>query len=472
MPHHDDGRPHAGGQHAGGAHTGRPAEAPDVTLTTAIRRVMVRLMPFLFFMYVIAFLDRVNIGFVKDELQTNAGISEAAYAFGAGLFFIGYALFEVPSNLIMQRVGARWWMCRIMVTWGLISAAMALVTNETSFYVLRFLLGVAEAGFFPGVILFITYWVPNAYRARCNAMFYFGIPLASMLGGPLSGLLLEMDGVAGFQGSQWMFAVEGLLACVVGVWAFFYLDNKPAQAKWLSPEQRTALQSAVDREAAAKREHSPHRLLSALVDRRVLYFCLVYFLIQCSVYGMTFYLPTQVAAAVGTDVGLAVGLVTAIPWTVALLVIFAVSVGADRLPQLRKRFVAAACVFTGSLGIAGSAVAESPVLAIAGLAVAAAGYISVQPVFWTFPAAYLTGTAAAAGIGLINSLGNLGGFVAPLAKTWIETRLASDTAGLFLLAVCGAGAAVLFLLISRMERPPAAVEAHVPAPARVADEVR
>ncbi|GAA0520067.1 MFS transporter [Saccharopolyspora subtropica] len=432
-------------------HTGE--RAPDEALTTAIRRVMVRLMPFLFFMYVIAFLDRVNVGFAKEEFQAHAGISEAAYALGAGLFFIGYALFEVPSNLIMQRVGARWWMCRIMVTWGLISAALALVNSEVLFYVLRFLLGVAEAGFFPGVILFITYWVPHAYRARCNALFYFGIPLASVLGGPLSGMLLELDGVGGILGWQWMFAVEGLIACVVGVWAFFYLDNKPADAKWLSPEQRTALQSAVDQEAAAKQAHSPHRLWSALVDPRVLYFCLIYFLIQCSVYGMTFYLPTQVAEAVGSKVGLLVGLVTAIPWTVALLVNIAVSTGADRLAQPDKRFVAAACVAGGSVGIAASAYFSSPVLAIAGLAVAAAGYISVQPVFWTFPAAYLTGTAAAAGTGLINSLGNLGGFVAPVAKNWIETTFRSNTAGLYLLACCGLGAAVLFLLLARFRAP-------------------
>ncbi|MGW5643174.1 MFS transporter [Saccharopolyspora sp. NPDC003752] len=438
-------------------HTGE--RAPDEALTTAIRRVMVRLLPFLFFMYVIAFLDRVNIGFAKQEFQAHAGISEASYALGAGLFFIGYALFEVPSNLIMTRVGARWWMCRIMVTWGLISAAMALVNSEFLFYLLRFLLGVAEAGFFPGVILYITYWVPHAYRARCNALFYFGIPLASVLGGPLSGLLLELDGVAGILGWQWMFAVEGLIACVVGVWAYFYLDNKPADAKWLSPDQRTALQTAVDREAEAKKAHGPHRMWSTLVDRRVLFFCLIYFLIQCSVYGMTFYLPTQVAAAVGSKVGLLVGLVTAIPWTVALLVNIAVSTGADRLAQPKKRFVAAACVATGSVGIAASAYFSSPVLAIAGLSVAAAGYISVQPVFWTFPAAYLTGTAAAAGIGLINSLGNLGGFVAPIAKTWIETSLHSQTAGLYLLAFCGFAAAALFLTLSRFKAPAEEIQA-------------
>ncbi|MGP4018123.1 MFS transporter [Saccharopolyspora sp. 5N708] len=427
--------------------------APDEALTTAIRRVMVRLMPFLLFMYVVAFLDRVNIGFAKEEFQAHAGISEAAYALGAGLFFIGYALFEVPSNLIMTRVGARWWMCRIMVTWGIISAAMALVSNEFWFYLLRFLLGVAEAGFFPGIILFITYWVPHAYRARCNALFYFGIPLASVLGGPLSGLLLELDGAGGILGWQWMFAVEGLFACVVGVWAFFYLDNKPADAKWLSTQQRAALQTALDREAEAKQAHGPHRLWSAMLDRRVLFFCLIYFLIQCSVYGMTFYLPTQVSEAVGSKAGLLVGLVTAIPWTVALLVNFAVSSGADRLAQAKKRFVAAACVAGGSIGIAASAYFSSPVMAIAGLAVAAAGYIAVQPVFWTFPAAYLTGTAAAAGIGLINSLGNLGGFVAPVAKTWIEETLDSNTAGLYLLALCGLAAAALFLLLSKFRAP-------------------
>ncbi|MDA3624409.1 MFS transporter [Saccharopolyspora sp. WRP15-2] len=432
-------------------HTGE--RASDEALTTAIRHVMVRLLPFLLFMYVIAFLDRVNIGFAKEEFQAHTGISEASYALGAGLFFIGYALFEVPSNLIMMRVGARWWMCRIMVTWGLISAAMALVNDEFLFYLLRFLLGVAEAGFFPGVILFITHWVPHAYRARCNALFYFGIPLASVLGGPLSGLLLELDGVAGVLGWQWMFAVEGLIACAVGVWAFFYLDNKPADAKWLTPDQRDALQNAVDREAEAKQAHGPHRLRSALLDPRVLYFCLIYFLIQCSVYGMTFYLPTQVADAVGSKVGLLVGLVTAIPWTIALLVNIAVSTSADRLAQPKKRFVAAACVAGGSVGIAASAYFASPVLAIAGLSIAAAGYISVQPVFWTFPAAYLTGTAAAAGIGLINSLGNLGGFVAPVAKNWVQTTLNSPSAGLYLLSGCGFAAAALFLTLSRTKTP-------------------
>ena len=196
--------------------------------------------------------DRVLL---EGESGHLLGLAALVYMLPLVLFFVGYALFEVPSNVIMQRVGARWWMCRIMVTWGVISAAMALVTDETLFYVLRFLLGLAEAGFFPGVILFITYWVPHAYRARCNAMFYFGIPLASVLGGPLSGALLELDGTAGIAGWQWMFAVEGLLACVVGVWAFFHLDDGPADASWLSPAEREALRVVLEREAHQQRRH-------------------------------------------------------------------------------------------------------------------------------------------------------------------------------------------------------------------------
>jgi MFS family permease len=415
-------------------------------------------MPFLLLMYVIAFLDRVNIGFAKQAFQAHAGISAGAYALGAGLFFIGYAIFEVPSNVVLRRVGARWWLCRIMITWGVVSAAMALVNDETTYYVLRFLLGAAEAGFFPGVILYITYWVPHAHRSRCNGLFYFGIPLSSALGGPLSGALLELDGVGGLAGMQWMFLVEGLLACAFGVWGFFLLDNGPAEARWLTAEQRTALLSTLEKEEAAKSTRGPTRLWPALVDPRVLLFSLIYFLIQCGMYGMTFSLPTQVASLVGGHVGFAVGAVTAIPWVVALVANYALSRSADRLSQANKRYLAGGCVLAGSLGIVASGAFGNPVLAIAGLSVAAAGYVTVQPVFWTFPAAYLTGPAAAGGIALINSLGNLGGFVAPSAKNFVEQSLSSSSAGLFGLAACGVVAAALFLVLSRAREPEPAKE--------------
>lgn len=427
--------------------------ASDEATRSAVRRVVVRLMPFLLLMYVIAFLDRVNIGFAKHDFQVDAGISATAYALGAGLFFVGYALFEIPSNMIMRRVGARWWLCRIMVTWGAVSAAMALVNGETVYYALRFLLGVAEAGFFPGVILYITYWVPHAHRARCNALFYFGIPLSSALGGPLSGALLELDGAGGLQGWQWMFLVEGLVACAFGVWGFFLLDNGPAEARWLTAEQRTALLSTLEREEAEKGARGQQRLWPALLDRRVLLFSLIYFLIQCGMYGMTFSLPTHVAALVGGRIGFTVGLVTAVPWVVALVANYALSGVADQLSQPRKRFLASACVAAGSLGLAASGLFGNPALAVAGLSVAAAGYVTVQPVFWTFPAAYLTGPAAAGGIALINSLGNLGGFAAPSARTAVEQGLSSSSAGLYGLAACGLAAAALFLLLSRAQAP-------------------
>ena len=434
------------------------SDESDEVVRTAVRRVVIRLMPFLLLMYVIAFLDRVNIGFAKQEFQAHAGISASAYALGAGLFFVSYAIFEVPSNVLLRRVGARWWLCRIMITWGAVSAAMALVNGETTYYVLRFLLGAAEAGFFPGVILYITYWVPQAHRARCNGLFYFGIPLSSALGGPLSGALLELDGLGGLQGMQWMFFVEGAVACLFGVVGFLVLDNGPAEARWLTTEQRTALLSTLASEEAAKSERGPTRLLPALVDRRVLLFSLIYFLVQCGMYGMTFSLPTQVAALVGGNVGFAVGVVTAVPWVVALVANYALSRTADRLDQARKRYLAGGCVLVGSLGIAASGLFADPVLAIAGLSVAAAGYVTVQPVFWTFPAAYLTGPAAAGGIALINSLGNLGGFVAPSAKNLVEQGLSSSSAGLYALAACGVAAAALFLVLSRSQAPEPAKE--------------
>jgi MFS family permease len=288
------------------------------TLPVALlRKVSWRLLPFLLLMYIMAFLDRANVGFAKQAFQADTGISNAAFAFGAGVFFAGYALLEVPSNLIMHRVGARLWMCRIMVTWGLVSAAMVFAHDETTFYVLRFLLGVAEAGFFPGVILYLTYWFPSAARGKAMGFFYFGAPLAFIFGSPLSGLLLEMDGIMGTHGWQWLFAVEGLMASAVGIWAYFYLDNRPADATWLSAQERAQLQAVLDEEDSQKQSHGS--LLKVLLQPAVLYLCAIYLLIQASVYGVVFYLPSQVAGLMGTKVGLMVGLVSAVPWLCALL---------------------------------------------------------------------------------------------------------------------------------------------------------
>lgn len=431
-----------------------PAYAPEsrIELTErATKKVFARLVPFLLLMYVIAFLDRSNVSFAQKEFEVDFGISAAAYALGAGLFFAGYAIFEIPSNIIMHKVGAKWWMARIMVTWGLVSAAFMLVNGTTSFYVLRVLLGITEAGFFPGVILYLTYWVPARHLSRARGYFYMGIAIAGILGNPLSGGLLELHGVAGLRGTQWMFLVEGLLAVAVGVWSYFYLTDKPLDARWLPADERQALADTIASEDSAKSEgHGPRTLGRALADWRVWYFALIYFGIQIAVYGVTFFLPTQVVAITGQKLGFQASLVTAIPWVFGLL-------GAAVFPGLadrtrRHRPIACGLLLLTAFGIwLSGAMSHTPVVAIAGLSIAAVGFVAAQPIFWALPTEYMTGYAAAAGIGLINSLGNLGGFLAPNMRGWFGQHFGGNS-GLYSLAVGAVVAAVLLALTGLFKR--------------------
>jgi MFS family permease len=354
--------------------------------------------------------------------------------------------------LLLHRVGAKLWMCRIMVTWGLVSAAMAFAHTAIMFYVLRFALGVAEAGFFPGIVYYLTRWFPQTARARALGVFYFGAPLAFIFGSPLSGALLDLHGAFGFAGWQWLFLVEGVLASIVGIWAFWYLDNDPSKARWLNAGQRELLLSRLTQDAHTASAHGPRGVLAALVDPRVLILSAVYFLIQMSVYGVIFYLPQQVAALLGANVGAKVGFVTAIPWLCAVLVTWVVPRYADRHGQHRR--LAVLMLVVAGAGIAISGLAGQPAISLIALCFAASGLIAAQPLFWTFPTHYLTGAAAAGAIALINSLGSLGGFVAPMVRTAAERSYASTSAGLVLLGLVAVLAAIAIIVFVRPAQAP------------------
>jgi MFS family permease len=415
-------------------------------LASAVRKARLRLAPFLALMFALAMLDRSNVGFVKQALQLDANIGNAAFALGAGIFFIGYAVFEITSNLMLQRFGAKVWLSRIMISWGLASAAMMLVRDDTSFYILRFILGVTEAGFSPGVILFSTYWFPARDRGKALGVYYFGLPVALVLGGPLSGFLLDATGgMLGLANWQWMFIIEGLAACVVGVIAFFYLTSRPRDAAWLSVAERTALETAIAAEDSNKLAHGPATALAALKDAKVLRFVLIYFAIQVSVYGVIFYLPTRISELTGSAIGLKVGLLTAIPWFCALVALRFVTRFADASGKHRQ--LAASMLGLAAAGILCSTFGNQLAPVLIAFCVATVGFVVAQPLFWSLPTAYLAGPAAASGIALIGSIGNLGGFIAPTLKTAVETAFHSQRAGMFALAAAGFIGILLLLSI-------------------------
>ena len=396
----------------------------------AVMRAGKRLVPFLMLMYIVSFLDRANIGFAKQALQTSVGISESTYALAAGLFFISYSLCGFPSNLVLHRFGAKKWISLLMVVWGMVSMATMLVKGSTSFYVLRLLLGATEAGFFPGVILYLTYWFPNRVRGQILGLFYLGVPLAMILGSPLSGFLLEMHPIPGLQNWQWMFLVEGFMAVAVGFAAYWRLENKPRDASWFRGDEKDALVQALAGEENERRSSGPAELLPMLRDLRVLGFVLIYTFIQMSVYGAVFYLPAEVSALMHKPAGLEVGLVAAIPWVCALVAVFWLPRIADKHKNHRQ-LAAWILLVSGCASFAFPT--AGPRVGLLCLSLAVAGFIAVQPLFWTFPTSYLADRAAAGGIALI-TMGNLGGFIAPNMKVWADVHFGSPHAGLYLLA--------------------------------------
>jgi D-galactonate transporter len=412
---------------------------------------------------VVAYLDRVNVGFAKLQMLSDLKFSETAYGFGAGIFFLGYFLFEVPSNVFLHRVGARVWIARIMITWGLISGAMMFVSTPMQFYVLRFLLGVAEAGFFPGIILYLTYWYPAHRRCKMVALFMTANPVSGVIGGPLSGwILATFAGVGGLAGWQWLFVLEAIPSILVGILVLFYIDDSIGAAKWLTAEEKALLQKNIALESGVKEDHS---VLGVFKSGKVWFMCLIHFCLVMGAYGIGFWLPTIIKAT-GVKNALDVGLLTMIPYSAAIIAMVLVSRSADRNDERRWHLAAAAVI--GAIGLTFSAIySDNTVLAMLGLTVATAGIIASLPVFWSLPTAFLGGTAAAAGIALINSVGNLAGFVSPYLIGWIKDVTRSTDIGVYVLAVSLIAAAVLTLLvpkrlISRQQSvaPSAPVQAH------------
>ena len=382
---------------------------PAPHLDEAARAVRRRLVPFLFLLYIFAYLDRINIGFAALQMNAALGLSSAVYGLGAGIFFLSYTAFEIPSNLILARVGARRWIARIMVTWGLVSAATMLVTGPVSFYALRFLLGAAEAGFFPGIIYYLTRWVPARERARTIATFMTATVTAGIVGGPISGALLGMDGVGGLAGWQWMFVLEGVPAALLGLAVWRWLPDTPADASWLSPSQQQALADAV---AAEQHTHpaAAHGLGAVLTHRWLWVLALVYFVVPVALYAFGFFLP-QILQAQFPGTPLQIGILSAMPYLAGALGMVWAARHSDATGERRWHVAIAALVSAG--GFAATAWVDGLWLSLACLSVAMLGLASMFGPFWTLATSFVSGTGAAAGIALINSVGNIGGFVGP-----------------------------------------------------------
>jgi len=412
-----------------------------------IGKVTRRLIPFLVLCYFVAYLDRVNVGFAKLHMNQALGFSEAAFGLGAGLFFIAYFLFEVPSNIFLERVGARVWIARIMITWGIVSAAFAFIpsissttgaSNETVFYTLRLLLGACEAGFFPGIIFYLTLWFPAVYRARVISFFMLAIPISSIVGSPISGMLLNLS-AWGLDGWQWLFVLEGLPSILVGLAVLFYLTDFPHQAGWLQPDEVAWLENVQATEKSNKEKVEHLSLFQALTDIRILLCALVYFCLNAASYGVAFFLPTIIKAFGVSDTQ--TGLLAALPFVFGAIGMVLLGRHSDRTME-RKGHVAVALLMA-AFGIGLCGLVSNPVIVMALLCFAQIGVSAVPPMFWPLPASFLSGASAAAGIAAINSLGNLSGFAGPYAMGYLKDLTGNFTAGLLLLAGCSMVGAIV-----------------------------
>ncbi|MCB8881142.1 MFS transporter [Acidisoma cellulosilytica] len=418
------------------------AAQQETMLNTAVAKCWKRLMPFMFIFYFVAFIDRVNVGFAKDAMSIDLKMPTAAYALGAGIFFAGYAIAGVPANILLNRIGAKVWLSAMAIIWGLLSASTGFVTSPTQFVVLRFVLGVAEAGFYPGILLLASIFFPDETRASVIAIFVLGVPLSLTLGSPISGALLQLHGFMGQPGWFWMFLLEGVPAVILGLFGLYYLDDNPSLARFLTAEEKAAL---VKQLASEAQKTQARDIGAALVSLRVWHLAAIYGTIQIAVYGLIFFLPSQVAKLMGATLGFKVSLVAAIPWAVSAVGVYLIPRLADRYPTMRVQ-ISVICMILSAIGIFISAFA-SPVLAIAALSVSAVGFLAVQPVFWTFPTRFLSGSALAAGIGFCTTIGAVCSFLAPIIRVQADQAFHSPHAGLMVMSLFSILSAVLIFLL-------------------------
>ena len=419
------------------AATGHPvaaeAQHPDTAQTErTYRKVFWRIVPFLMLCYVVAYLDRVNVGFAKLQMSQDLAFSETVFGLGAGVFFIGYFLFEVPSNILMHKLGARIWIARIMITWGVLSAVFVFVRTPMQFYLMRFLLGLAEAGFYPGVILYLTYWFPSHRRAKIIAVFMSAIPVSGMFGNPLSGWIMEtFHSSSGFAGWQWMFLIEAIPAIAIGIATILYLDNGIAGAKWLDDSEKRLL---TDEIAAAqpREERRQHSLGAVFRDPRTWWMSLIYFTFVTGQYGLTFWMPTLVKST-GVSGAFNIGLLSAIPFLSAIVVMNVMGHSADKRRERRWHLIGPALFGAVGFSVAAS-FADNTVVSVAFLSLAAAGVLTCAPLFWSLPTAFMSGASAAAGIAIINSIGNLAGFASPYMIGYLKDLTHSTQTGMYVLA--------------------------------------
>ena len=436
----------------------QPASAVGELGQRTIAKVTRRVMPLIVLLYFIAYLDRNNVGFAKLTMSEDIGLSAAAYGFGAGIFFLGYALLEVPSNGGMYRFGARRWIARILISWGIFATAMALVQGERSFYLIRFLLGAAEAGFFPAILFYLTLWFPARQRVSVLGIFILAQPVSNALGAPLSGLLLRMDGIAGLQGWQWLYIIEGIPAILLGFLAPRLLTDRPSDATWLADDERRWLTETMDAELAHDSRHGGHNFMAGLKDPRTLAYSALYFGLVCGIYGLALWLPT-IVKALGDLSTTQTGFIVAIPYMIAAVFVWFWSRRSDRTGNRVFHACTSMVMAAVGLALAGYLVEVNGVLAMAALTLAAMGIYSAIAPFLALPSTALVGAAAAAGLALVNSLGNLGGFLAPYIVGILNDATGNNRSGLLFLAVCLALTAVATYLYAR-NRPEGRLQAR------------